>query len=208
MPRPGCGPELTTRANAIDLPPAVQLAIEVVPAPRVELLAGEAEVDTWRIVEVFAPLPFELGLAWSAGSGSGAEALVTIGRSARICLLARSLRLTARNLTTTSHRAGVTVADAFAITRNTWEVPLLFGFGANQEVPIPAFAEALRVEIAEPDGWATTTIQVFDGLNDLRATYAAGSQPPGGVPIGGARKVRLSTPDPVHHGRVVFHLCL
>lgn len=64
------------------------------------------------------------------------------------------------------------------------------------------------MEIAEPDGWATTTIQVFDGLNDLRATYGAGSQPPGGVPIGGARKVRLSTPDAVHRGRVVFHLCL
>ncbi len=208
MPRPGCGPELTTRANAVDLPPAVQLAVEVYPAPRVPLLAGEAEVDTWRIVEVFAPLPFELGLAWSAGSGSGAEAQVTVGRSSRICLFARSLRLTAQNLTTTQHRAGVTVADGFAITHNTWEAPLLFGVGVDQDVAIPPFAQTLRAEIAEPSGWASSTVEVFDGMNHLRATYNAAFQPAGGIPVGGARKVRLSTTDPALHGRVVFHLSL
>jgi hypothetical protein len=208
MPRPGCGPELTTRANAVDLPPAIQLAVEVIPGAKVPLLAGEAEVDTWRIVEVFAPLPFELSLAWSAGSGSGAEAQITVGRSARICVFARSVRLTAQNLTTTAHRAGVTVADGFAITHNTWEVPLLFGFGVDQDVPIPPFAQTFRVEIAEGSGWATTTVEVFDGLNDVRATYNAAFQPASGVPVGGARKVRVSTPDPALHGRVVFHLSL
>ena len=208
MPRPGCGPELTTRANAVDLPPAIQLAVEVVPAAKVPLLAGEAEVDTWRIVEVFAPLPFELGLAWSAGSGSGAEAQITVGRSARICVFARSLRLTARNLTTTQHRAGVTVADAFAITRNTFETPLLFGEGASQDVSIPPFAETFRAEIADGAGWAATTVEVFDGMNKLRATYNAAFQPAGGVPVGGARKVRLSTTAPALDGRVVFHLSL
>lgn len=208
MRRPGCGTELTTRADAVDLPPAVQRLGGVDPAPWVPLLAGEAEVDTWRIVEVFAPLPFALGLAWSAGSGAGADAQVTVARAARVCVFARALRLTAQNLTTTTHRAGVTVADGFAITRNTWEVPLFFGAGADQDVAIPPFAETLRAELAGPSGWAATTVEVFDGLNILRATYGAASQPAAGVPVAGARTVRLSTTDPALRGRVVFHLSL
>ena len=74
MARPGCGTELTVRAEVVDLPPAIRLAADVIPAKMVDVLAGEAELDTWRIVEVFTrgDRPFDVDISWSAGSGSGA----------------------------------------------------------------------------------------------------------------------------------------
>src|SRR5690349_16408249 len=110
--RPGCGTELSTRADGADLPP-VATPTSLAAVKPTELLQAEAERDTWRLVELWSlsGLPFDVELQWSAGSGAGASALVTVSRAARVSIFARSLRVSASNPTATTNRVAVTVAD-------------------------------------------------------------------------------------------------
>ena len=202
--RPGCGIELTTRSDGKDLP-AWDVALKLLP-----LLDAEAELDTWRIVEVFSRsgLPFEVELGWSSGGGSGSHALVTVARSARICVFARSLRVRAGNLADATNRVGITVADAYAVTVNQWEHrDTSPDQGVELAVPIPPFARYARVELADPTGLPTTSLKVYDGLNALRATVAGDKQPPEGVPVGGARRFTV-TAGASGDWRTVFTLSL
>ena len=210
MARPGCGLELTTRSDQAELPARIQLAAVVLPGKPVEQLNTEAEVDTWRIVEVFSRtgLPFEVDLSWSSGSGSGAVAQVTVARSTRICLHARSLRISSTNLAKKINRVGVTVADGFTPTRNTWEVPIAVGEGEPFTSIVPPFAETFRVELGQLAAYPNTQIAVKDALGDVRATYNAALQPVYGIPVGGASKVEVSTNHPGTLARAVFHLSL
>lgn len=210
MARPGCGIELTTRADQADLPPVGLTVAGPVPARPVELLTSEAELDTWRIVEVFSRtgLPFEVDLSWSSGSGSGASAQVTVARSTRICVLARSLKIQATNLGTVLNRVGVTVADGFAPTRNQWEVRGTVGEGSPLNTAIPPFAEHVRVDVAQLGVVPNTTLQLFDALGDLRSTTAAGAQPSPGVPVGGTAKLRVASTGQPTRARAVFLLSL
>lgn len=210
MARPGCGTELTTRADQAELPARLQLAAVTLPGKPVELLNAEAEADTWRIVEVFSRtgLPFEVGLSWSSGTGSGAGAQVTVARATRICVFARSLRITATNLAKKLNRVGVTVADGFTPSRNTWEVPAVIGAGSTFEAEVPPFADSLGLDLADLAAVVTTQIRVHDALGDVRASYNAAFQPPNGVPVGGASKVEVTTTHPGTLARLVFHLSL
>jgi hypothetical protein len=201
--RGGCGPELTTRSDQADLPAYVD-ALKLQ-----SLLDAESTLDTWRIVEVFSRTgaPFEVELAWSAGSGSGAVAKVTVARSARICIFARSLRIRAGNLSSVVNRVGVTVADGYGQTRNQWEHRETSpDQGVVQEVPIPPFARTLRLEVADPTQLPGSTIKVFDGESTLRSTVAGATQPQSGVPVGGAGKVEVEAGATAY--RVVFTLAL
>jgi hypothetical protein len=209
MARPGCGTELTTRADEVDLPPAVRLAASVVPARFADVLSAEAELDTWRIVEVFSrgDLPFDVELSWSSGSGSGARALVTVTRSARVCVFARSLRVKAQNLSNLPHRVGLTVADGFAVTRNVWEHRAAVGPDNPVEAPIPPFAESVRVDAADPILLPGLTLIVRDGVNIVRAAHLGDRQPPLGVPLGGARGLLIESAAPGDL-RAVFSLSL
>ena len=202
--RPGCGTELTTRSDGKDLP-AWDTSLKLLP-----LLDGEAELDTWRIVEAFSKseLPFELELGWSSGGGSGSLARVTVARAARICVLARSLRVRAGNLADATNRVGITVADAYAVTENQWEATGLSDEqGVGIDIPVPPFARRVRVEMADATQLPTTTIKVYDGLSTHRSTVDGDKQPAEGVPIGGARTVEID-PSGATAWRAVFTLSL
>ncbi len=208
--RAGCAKELTTRADQADLP-----AYDGTTLKFQALLDGESCEDTWRIIEAFSrsAAPFELELAWSAGSGSGAFAQVTVARSVRICIFARSLRIRAANLSSSDNRVGVTVADGYGQTRNQWEHRATGDQsvadpdqGVAQEVPIPPFARTVRLEIADPTRLPGSTIKVYDGEGTLRATVAGDAQPEGGVPVGGAGRVEVTAGATDY--RVVYTLSL
>lgn len=209
MARPGCGVELTTRTDQAELA-AVGLVAAVLPPKPTELLSAEAELDTWRIVEVFSRtgLPFSVDLSWSSGSGSGAQALVTVSRSARICIHARSIKLVASNLANLVNRVGVTVSDAYAVTENQWEVDdAAADQGVELEVPLPPFARTVRVDVADPALLPGTVLRLYDGVDTLRCAVAGDAQPPGGVPLGGARRFTVAFAAPTTW-RAVFTLCL
>jgi hypothetical protein len=78
--------------------------------------------------------------------------------------------LTDQNLAKKINRAGVTVADGFAITRNTWEVPTGVAEGTPLEADVPPFAETFRIELAELAAYAVTQIAVKDALGVVRST--------------------------------------
>lgn len=207
-PRPGYGTELTTRSDAADLPPLAAVAGHAPTTKLVQLLDAEAELDTWRVVEVFSRTlaPFEVDLAWSAGSGSGATAKVTVTRSARICLFARSLRVSAANLSGAANRVGVTVGDGFAVTENQHEVRGRGGDGL-QDVVIPPFAKRARLDASDEAVLALSKLRILDGLGALRAVVVGSQQPPGGVPLGGAGSVQVE-PHSTVDWRVVFTLSI
>lgn len=208
-PRPGCGPELTTRSDAADLPAHTTSVPGLAPAstPWVRLLDAEAERDTWRIVEVFSRTgaPFDVDLTWSAGTGSGAGAKVTVSRSTRICVFARSLRVAAMNLTAAINRVGVTVGDGFAVTSNLYEVR---GHADKSfDIDIPSFGRRGRVELADPAALAGSVIRVLDGFAAIRASLPCALQPPDGFAIGGAHRLQLVPSVPTDF-RAVFTLSL
>lgn len=204
MATASCDTDLSTRSDGRDLP-AWTGELKLLP-----LLDSDAPAATWRIVETFSrsDLPFELHLAWSAGSGAGAEAKVTVARSARICVYARGLRIRAGNLADATNRVGVTVADAYAVTENQWETTGLSDEqGVAVDIPVPPFARRVRVEMADQTQLSTTLVLVYDGLAVLRATVPGDQQPAEGVPIGGARTVQID-PSGASAWRAVFTLSL
>jgi hypothetical protein len=198
-PRPGFGVELTTRSDAAALAPRMDASLGFTP-----LLDAEAEVDTWRVVEAFSRVgPFDLDLAWSAGNGSGASARVTVARSTRVCLFARSLRVAAANRCDLLNRVGLTVGDGFAVTNNVYEV---HGSG-SADVPVPAFARRARLDLADAAWLPASRVQVIDGAAATRAEVAGHLQPDGGLPLGDAAALRLQLPVSLDW-RLLFTLCL
>jgi hypothetical protein len=196
---------LSTRSDSRELPAVDPLK----GAPPLEVLRGEADRDTWRIIEAFSGsgLPFELELSWSAGSGAGAGARLTVARSTRVSVFARSVRIAAGNLADKPNRVGVTVADGFAPTRNRWEYRARHLVSQPSLVPIPPFADTVQVSLADPTLWLVSTVYVHDGLGQLRAAHPVDLQLQGGIPLGGASALELVVPTEVDF-RAVFHLML
>ena len=172
------------------------------------VLQAEAGRDTWRIVELFTVGggPFDAELAWSSGSGVGAEAQVTVARATRVAIYARTLRVRARSLTPADNPVGVTVADGQASTRNQRELT-----GEASPTPVvvdvPPFARAVRLDLADASLLAGASLQLVDGLGDVRAQIPADQQPTAGVRVGGAAQVQVTASAPVPF-RLVFDLTL
>lgn len=197
---PTRSPALTTRSDQRALAPrSGDAALE-------DLLDAESGLACWRVVEVVGEHPLELELAWSAGSGSGARAQLTVSRSARVSVFARNLSVRAGNLAPEPNRVSVTVADGQAVTRGVYEVTG-DGSGQDQPVAIPPFAERVRLEVSDPAQLATSVLLVQDAQGALRSTVPADRQPPEGVSLGGAGEILVRAPLETAW-RVLFTLCL
>lgn len=199
----GRGTDLTTRSDQLALPSTDD-------AKRFRnILFAEAGDDTWRLIELFslAGEPFEAELAWSAGQGVGAKALVTVSHSTRVSVYARSLRVRARNLATDGNQVGVTIADGHTPTHNQWEHHGEVGPDNPVIVVVPPFARSVRLDVANPKALTGSRLSFADGTGVVRATVLGKDQPDSGVPIGGAREVHLrSRADTAY--RLLFHLSL
>jgi hypothetical protein len=195
---------LSTRSNAVELP-AVDATVGT---KLVDVLRGEADRDAWRIVEAIsiAGRPFELELAWSAGTGAGAQAQITVARSGRVSVFARSVQIRAANLVGSDNRVVVTVADGFAATRNQWEHRSQHVSGVSA-IPVPPFAERVRVDLADPALMPLAAVRVRDGLDVVRATYPVDQQPVAGILVGSASAVELDLASATDF-RAVFQLAL
>jgi len=198
---------LTNRTGDVELPPVVVSGALVTPRA-VELLSAESGDDAWRIVELFSlsGLPFDVDLAWSSGGGSGVSARVTVAKAARVGVHARSLRLTATNHAPVPNRVGCTVADGFSATRNQLEHRATHLETANpSRVPIPPFAERVRVDLGEPH--PSARLRLRDALGRVRSLLLHQQQPADGLLVGGAASLELEeTAD--FDFRAVFTLSL
>jgi hypothetical protein len=198
-----CSTDLSTRADQLDL------AAHTTTSPLLYkgLLSADSDGATWRIIEAFSRtgVPFALDASWSAGSGSGANARITVCRSARVCVFARALELRAANLASVENRVGVTVADGYAVTENQWEEPGGPGQG-EQDVVIPPFASRVRVDVADTTVLATTIVRLYDGLGTLRTRLPASSLG-AGLLVGNAGRMTVQVPSNINW-RSVFVLGL
>ena len=194
---------LTTRSDskalaALDGSPAYQ-----------DLLDTEARRGAWRIIELFSKTgaPFEVELAWSAGSGAGASVKLTVARAARVSVFARSLLVRAANLSSAENRVGVNVADGHAVTRNVLEVRGALVENATKELPVPAFATGVRLELADASLLPAASVRISDGEGTLRSVTTGDEQPSSGVPLGSAGKVEVLATGATAY-RAVFFLSL
>lgn len=198
---------LTVRSGAVELPPGVS-GNTVLPLKFLELLTAESGDDAWRLVELSSAdgLPFEVEVGWSAGGGSGAAARLTVAHAARVALHARSLALRAANRSAAANHVTCTVADAYAATRNTYEHAATHLEATNpSRVPVPPFAERVRVELGALHPAAR--LRLRDGLGRLRAVVPLARQPADGLLVGGAASVELDLLADVDF-RAVFPLAL
>lgn len=192
--------ELSVRSDQVPLPPQAQA-----PTP-VPLLQAEAEASAWRIIEVVGAGPFELELRWSAGTGTGAKARLTVARSTRVAVFARTLGMVVTNLTEKKNAVSVTVADGQAVTHNVFEHRGM-GSGELQEVPIPPFSQAARLEVANALEQDASWLLIYDGQGLMRAMVPALGQPPEGTRLGCAARIEVQVPSETLY-RVLFTLAL
>lgn len=199
----GSPTQLSTRSDQVALPGLAD------PHRFREVLAAEASQDTWRIVELFTlgGGPFEAELAWSSGSGVGAQARITVAQATRVGVYARAIRVSARNVGPDDNRVGVTIADGHAMTRNQWEVRETVRPTAATVVQVPPFARSVRLDLADPAVMPGAELWLVDGGSVLRARVRADQQPDQGVLVGGAREVHLHA-DAEVPCRLVFDLTL
>ncbi len=195
--------DLTTRSDFETLA-AMGEALELQ-----DLLDTEARAGAWRIVELFSGdgAPFQAELSWSSGSGAGAAARLTVARAARVAVFARALRVRVGNLSGSTNRVGVTVADGHAVTRNVLELRGQLAENAAQAIPIPPFAQTVHLELSDAALLPGAQVRVYDGQGTLRSTTAGDAQPSGGVPIGGASKLEVLAAGASAY-RVLFDLAL
>jgi hypothetical protein len=176
------------------------------------LLNTEAPAEDWRLVELVGERPFEVALAWSAGSGVGGNALVTVSRSARVCVVARTLQVRVSNLANGQNRVSIHVAQpsGCVTTANVYELPVLIPASGSLEVALPPLAQRVVLELLDSELAKTTSLQLADGQAQARVVCAADEQPVGGLRVGGADQLTLFNAHLGNQvvGRVVFTLAL
>ncbi|MCB9759105.1 MAG: hypothetical protein H6739_04635 [Alphaproteobacteria bacterium] len=198
-----CATELSRRSDSRSLAAFTgTLALE-------HLLSGEAGAGTWRLVELFSSddRAFEARLSWTSGKGSGAKAWLTVSRSTRVCVWAKHLSVQVANLVTETNRVGVTIADGFAPTHNTWEERGSLSENSLEALTIPPFSQRVRLELANPTLLSATELRVRDGADILRAVVSAAEQGEHGIPTAGAHALTALAPADVAF-RAVHHLAL
>jgi len=196
--------DLPVRAETRELPPR---SVGDDLTHRTFLRVG-AFAETWRIIQAmsFGGRPFQLEVQWSSGDGDGPVVPITVSHATRVCVIAQELVVRAANLSDTPNQVAVTITDGFCHSRNQYEAA-----GVSLETPvildIPPFASRFLVELDRPSWLRRARIEILDGLRRVRSMHLGHRQPRGGIPVGGASRLRLWIPERRSY-RVVFELTL
>lgn len=176
---------------------------------KVSLVRGEAGQASWRLVEAVteSALPFELHLEWSSGNGGPRSAKVTVSSACRVCVFARTLNVSAVNLSNDENQVAVAIADALLPTQNQYEYRGATVQLTEVDLEIPPFATHLRVELVDPSHLSSLNIRICDGTETLCGMTAGDTQPDRGIPLGGARAVQLHSPH-AEEFRAIYTLAL
>lgn len=160
------------------------------------LLHSESPGVAWRIVETFSErmLPYELGVQWSSGTAVGPVSSVTVSGSARLCVLARTITLTARNLANEPNKIQASVENGCIGTSNVWVFLSDCTGGTPLRLPIPAFAQSVRVELPNPDDRAGALLSLYYG-DSVCSCCSVLEQPSAGLLLGGCQRIELTAPS-------------
>lgn len=178
------------------------------PAARKEVLTGEAFEARHRIVDLQGGAPFDAELVWSAGNGLGNTAKLSLARAGRVCVFARTVRVTVVNQGSDANDVNISVGDGYCATRNFKE-HLGVGNQLFQSFEVPPFALNVRADVEDAAKRATSTLRLVDAFGNVSTTLTLDQLPPSGLPVGLARSVELQV---VGQGalrfRVAFELAL
>ncbi len=212
-----CPPKkLASGSNNIVLPAVVfaPMTVRVTPRPdKTPLISTEAQEDEWRIVELISTnnLPFEAEITWGNGSGAGASITISVARSTRICIYARSISIRVANLVANTfpfngdNAVRVNISDGHDNTKNQMDIINRLDTGVGtEEVPIPNFASWFRLELADPTAaGATSFVELISPLGGVMSKTFYADQPSQGTPIGAAVAMLVHADSGY---RVVFYL--
>lgn len=176
---------------------------------KISLIRGEAGQAAWRLVEAVSESkhPFELHLEWSSGNGGLRSAKLTASTACRVCVFARTVNVSAVNLTNKENRVAVAIADALLPTQNQYEYRGATVQLTDVDLEIPPFATHLHVELVDPTHLSDLTIRICDGTHTLCGVTVGDQQPDRGVPVGGACMIQLLSPH-AEEFRAIYTLAL
>jgi len=177
--------------------------------PAHSLLRMEDDEGQWRLVELFSlsGAPFDVQLSWSAGSGSGSQAWLSVGRASRVSVFARSLAVEVRNRSGRENRVGATVSDGFIATENVLEVVGEAAPGQAVRLELPPFARRLWLSAGEAGHLEAGQVSLYDGQGVRRAVVSASELPASGLVLGAAEGLELSFESATAY-RALFSLSL
>lgn len=164
------------------------------------------DASTWHLLEVTNEHPVEVTLGWASSYGAWSEAMLTLTRGGRVCLLCAGLRVDVRPLGTASGTAKVqaALAPGFSQTHNVYEELGEVQSAVPLDVDVPALAQTVEVFPADLSALGTTTIQLRSGSTVL-AELGLSDIPDGGLRLGSATSIRISGTSTVPV-QCVFHL--
>lgn len=199
--------ELSRRSNRATLAAWGGSAVAYVDLLEADACDGRT-YGAWRVLELYAETgPFEVQLVWTAGSGAGQSAFVTVARNTRVSLFAKTLRVYAANLDATAQVVGVMVADGYCQAENFFEQRGMGADGGTDTFKVPPFSKRALLEAADPTTLATFAVAVRDGAAALRGKWVGNGQPGGGMPMGAAKTLEITRPGNVPY-RLVHSLNL
>jgi hypothetical protein len=178
---------LSVRSNRLTLPEAAEGERFVTEWKHA--FSTEADASASRVVQLSSTTgPFEVELQWSSGEGIGNRLLVTVPFSTQVTLWAKTLIVKLRNLCGEPNSVTTTIDDGSVPSKNQYA---LVGSGYG-EWDIPPHAKTIVPHLSDYSDEANIFLVLFDGKGNIRFRREISQLSEAtGVPVGGAKKVRL-----------------
>jgi len=178
---------LSVRSNRLTLPEAAEG--ERSTTEWKHAFSTEADASASRVVQLSSATgPFEVELQWSSGEGIGNRLLVTVPFSTQVTLWAKTLIVKLRNLCGEDNDVTTTIDDGSVPSKNQYA---LTGSGYG-EFDIPPHAKSIVPHLADYTDEDNIYLVLFDGKSNTRFRRQISELSEAtGVPVGGAKKVRI-----------------
>ena len=168
------------------------------------VLQAEGPCAGWRLVTVSADSPVDVVMTWAGRGSPGLPARFSVCRSGQALVWARSLFVEAVGRSPAPVELFVSAVEVHE-HREVW--PVLDEAHPPHVVaasfPIPAWAEAVRLDTAEA-AQAAARLELLDSDGTVRAAVP-GNRQPDWLPLGAAATVRLTCEAP---SRLLYRLRL
>ena len=178
---------LSVRSNRLTLPEAAEGERFVTEWKHA--FSTEADASASRVVQLSSTTgPFEVELQWSSGEGIGNRLLVTVPFSTQVTLWAKTLIVKLRNLCGENNAVTTTIDDGSVPSKNQYA---LVGSGYG-EWDIPPHTKTIVPHLSDYTDEANIFLVLLDGRGNIRFRREISELSEAtGVPVGGAKKVRL-----------------
>ena len=180
---------LSVRSNRLTLPAVTGGERSSDTAGWKHAFSTEADASASRVVQLSSTTgPFEVELQWSSGEGIGNRLLITVPFSTQVTLWAKTLIVKLRNLCGEDNAVTTTIDDGSVPSKNQYA---LSGSGYG-EYDIPPHTKTIVVHLADYADEDNIYLVLFDGQSNTRFRRQISELSEAtGVPVGGAKKVRL-----------------